>query len=394
MFRKKLRYWLPVVVWAGVIFSLSSIPNLSTNLGTIDLVLRKLAHLTEYAALTLLLLRALINTTGFSWRKSQIYSLSGAAFYAVSDELHQSFVPTRGPSVFDVGIDCLGVILALGLSVWWRKKKTGFICLLLCFFLSGCGVDYTWRKADKLEKEKNYSAAITAYRKIITKYSSSPYLPESYYRIARIWQLQERLVQARENYQVLIGSFPASDWGLRAREEITACYDYFPLVEGNYWLDVDSESGGKYYRAEIKCGKKQGKEFKLISRIFAGEKLVGKQEVIYQKSKDGLSMSNSPGKTFFQTIAAPIKNGESWVSTLDGEKIRLTIISCREKVKVRAGQFDDCLKIKQQPLDYPSSWRFDYYAPQVGRILVTQAGNTGKQETRSTELLKYQLKSE
>ena len=56
--------WLPVVAWAAVIFAFSSVPSLSTHLGTWDLVLRKLAHMTEYAVLALLLLRA---TGSYAW---------------------------------------------------------------------------------------------------------------------------------------------------------------------------------------------------------------------------------------------------------------------------------------------------------------------------------------
>jgi hypothetical protein len=53
-----LSTWAPVVLWAGLIFGLSSVPNLGTDLGTWDLVLRKLAHFGEYAVLGLLLVRA------------------------------------------------------------------------------------------------------------------------------------------------------------------------------------------------------------------------------------------------------------------------------------------------------------------------------------------------
>ena len=53
-----LRLWAPVLLWAALIFALSSIPHLGTGLGTWDLVLRKLAHLSEYALLGLLLARA------------------------------------------------------------------------------------------------------------------------------------------------------------------------------------------------------------------------------------------------------------------------------------------------------------------------------------------------
>ena len=54
-----LKVWGPVIVWAGVIFALSSVPSLNSGLGTWDEVLRKCAHVTEYAILGFLLLRAI-----------------------------------------------------------------------------------------------------------------------------------------------------------------------------------------------------------------------------------------------------------------------------------------------------------------------------------------------
>ena len=51
--------WLPVLVWAALIFVLSSIPDLGTGLGGWDLVLRKLGHAAEFALLGALLVRAL-----------------------------------------------------------------------------------------------------------------------------------------------------------------------------------------------------------------------------------------------------------------------------------------------------------------------------------------------
>ena len=56
---RALTHWLPVVLWAALIFTLSSIPHLGTDLGTWDLVLRKCAHMTEYAILAFLLARAI-----------------------------------------------------------------------------------------------------------------------------------------------------------------------------------------------------------------------------------------------------------------------------------------------------------------------------------------------
>jgi VanZ family protein len=101
--------WLPVLAWAALIFALSSIPSLSTGLGTWDTVLRKGAHVTEYAVLGALLLRAL--------GRDVPAFLVGVA-YAATDEFHQHFVAGRHASPIDVGIDAVGV--ALGLLVWRR----------------------------------------------------------------------------------------------------------------------------------------------------------------------------------------------------------------------------------------------------------------------------------
>jgi VanZ family protein len=96
--------WLPVVLWAGLIFGLSAIPSLGTGLGTWDLALRKLGHATEYAVLGFLLLRAL---------GSELPAFVAGVAYAASDELHQHFVHGRHAAAYDVAIDALGVLLGV-----------------------------------------------------------------------------------------------------------------------------------------------------------------------------------------------------------------------------------------------------------------------------------------
>jgi VanZ family protein len=96
--------WLPVAAWAALIFVLSSIPSLSTGLGTWDLVLRKAAHVTEYAILGALLVRAL-------GRPAVATAL--AIGYAATDELHQHFVPGRAGTAVDVAVDAVGVLLGV-----------------------------------------------------------------------------------------------------------------------------------------------------------------------------------------------------------------------------------------------------------------------------------------
>jgi hypothetical protein len=100
MIATRLSLWAPVVVWAAVIFALSSVPNLGTGLGIWDLVLRKLAHLVEYAILGALLFRAL-------GREPLAFAVGSA--YAVTDEIHHAFVPGRAGSPLDWLIDTIGV---------------------------------------------------------------------------------------------------------------------------------------------------------------------------------------------------------------------------------------------------------------------------------------------
>jgi hypothetical protein len=102
-----LSAWLPVVAWAGLIFTLSSIPDLGTGLGGWDLVLRKLAHGAEYAVLGVLLLRAI-------GRPGTAFAL--ATLYAATDEIHQAFVPGRQTSPLDLAIDAAGAAVGIALA--------------------------------------------------------------------------------------------------------------------------------------------------------------------------------------------------------------------------------------------------------------------------------------
>jgi VanZ family protein len=108
--------WLPVVGWAALIFLLSAQSDLrfSSDAG-IDWPLRKVAHLMIFAILAILTARAL---TGTRIRHATLFSFVLAGFYAISDEVHQSFVAGRSPLLTDVLIDLVGV--AVGLLIWQR----------------------------------------------------------------------------------------------------------------------------------------------------------------------------------------------------------------------------------------------------------------------------------
>jgi VanZ family protein len=110
----RVNLWLPVVLWAGLIFTFSAIPSLGTGLGTWDLVLRKLAHVAEYAVLGALLRRAV-------QREPAAFLLG--ALYAATDEVHQSFVSGREGAPLDWLIDTVGVALGVLLYARWAASR-------------------------------------------------------------------------------------------------------------------------------------------------------------------------------------------------------------------------------------------------------------------------------
>jgi VanZ family protein len=81
-------------------------------------VIRKLAHVTEYFILGLLLFRAFRGGAKGKLRGEwALYSILVVVLCAAADEFHQSFVSTRTASLLDVALDTLGGILAQGVCV-------------------------------------------------------------------------------------------------------------------------------------------------------------------------------------------------------------------------------------------------------------------------------------
>lgn len=105
-------------------------PEMSEDtIGLVVLFVRKCAHLTVYGVLALLYWRAFRkpvknDTRPWSWSEARNAFL-GVVIYAITDEVHQAFVPSRQGSVLDVLIDSIGGAMGL-LAFWaygrWRKK--------------------------------------------------------------------------------------------------------------------------------------------------------------------------------------------------------------------------------------------------------------------------------
>lgn len=97
--------------------------DLAQHLQWLEFLVRKMAHFSEYGLLGVLA-GGLLLAYGHPPRRQWI-ALAGCAVYAVSDELHQMFVPGRSPGVRDVCIDsagaCVGILFVTAAVLLWRR---------------------------------------------------------------------------------------------------------------------------------------------------------------------------------------------------------------------------------------------------------------------------------
>ena len=104
--------FLPALVWMVFIFIMSSQEQFPSTFGVSIFLITVVAHLFLYGILSLLLLFAFTGTDRPS-RSSIAAAIVCAALYGISDEFHQSFVPGRDASVFDVVVDTVGATIAV-----------------------------------------------------------------------------------------------------------------------------------------------------------------------------------------------------------------------------------------------------------------------------------------
>jgi len=121
---KFVKYWLPVVIWAGFIYYLSDTPGLSSGMAVFwDVFVRKLGHAAVFSFLFLLIFRAFWFGHRIEFKKALIWSLVLAISYAFFDEAHQYFVPERQARLKDVGMDSLGIFFAAFLVMFVKIKQ-------------------------------------------------------------------------------------------------------------------------------------------------------------------------------------------------------------------------------------------------------------------------------
>jgi VanZ family protein len=122
--RKFLTYHLPLIVYAAMVLTLSSIPNLTgpkLRLVAFD----KLAHFVEYAIFAFLAFRSFSRISpGIKTNFALLLSLLFLSLFALLDEIYQSFVPGRHMDPMDFLTDMFGAFLVL-IFLWLRRRRLG-----------------------------------------------------------------------------------------------------------------------------------------------------------------------------------------------------------------------------------------------------------------------------
>lgn len=121
--RTFFHFYFPLIVWLGVIFAFSSMSGYaaSRELTLMELLIRKGAHVSEFFILGILVFRLVWRHFSETSMIAFVFSGFLTLLFASLDELHQYFVPFREARVTDIGIDSIGIGLALAVFFVLRK---------------------------------------------------------------------------------------------------------------------------------------------------------------------------------------------------------------------------------------------------------------------------------
>lgn len=123
-------HWLPLLCWMVLIFWLSdqpALPHPGRRVGVSDDIGDYAAHAFVFGVLSLLAWWALQvswpELPSFLASRPTYSAAAFAAIYALSDEIHQYFVPGRWAKVSDWLADCIGILVMTVFLVWWQHRR-------------------------------------------------------------------------------------------------------------------------------------------------------------------------------------------------------------------------------------------------------------------------------
>jgi hypothetical protein len=258
--------------------------------------------------------------------------------------------------------------------------------LLLAFAASGCDTYHyvagTWQ-----EDARKPVQALKHYEAFLSDRPRDPRGCEVRLRAAAIYRGFGRCTEARAHLEAAARDFPGMTACTdRAKLGLLTCPDYFPLDLGRTWVYVDSASAGKAMRLdwEVRRGT-ASVSVAIQTALYAGNRRIREAHESYVKQEWAIWRTDvAPPEPF---LRYPFNAGQTWKAKRGKTDVEWSVVSATEKVKVAAGEFHDCLKVREHDLRYAKTWRYDYYCPEVGRVKIT-VGGPGF-ENPNTELLRF-----
>ena len=253
--------------------------------------------------------------------------------------------------------------------------------------LAGCD---TYHFVTGLWKEdaRDPVAAIKHYEKFLESRPKDPRSCELRLRAAGLYtRVFDRCEDARRHYEAAARDFPQLPACARmAKSGLLDCPDYFPLEAGRTWVFVDSASGGQAARMSWEVLPSTAPGTGTIQEaLYAGNRMIRENRERYEKAEWAVWRLEK-GKPQ-PLLRYPYTEGQSWSAISSGRKLEYLLVSSSASVKVLAGEFSSCLKLREKDTSFEGAWRYDYFCPGVGRVKTT-IGGPGF-ENPNMELLRF-----
>lgn len=277
--------------------------------------------------------------------------------------------------------------------------------LVLTLFFAGCGAVNEFNQAKTLEKKGFYIQAVEKYRDVSQKYAKTKYGPASLYFAADIYRDKLKIyVESSKLYSELISRFSDKQfWVKISKIGIFNSPDYFPLKDGYSWVDGDSATLGNNMKAEYKSklisnisqsdsqsdlGFQFGYTYSVTKKIYAGSNLVTEVKRYYIKDEYELrEMTDLQSSDYTVLLSYPFEINKMWVTQRDKRKLKYLIVADGLTIETKAGKFDNCLKVREEDVLLPGSYKYMYFSPDVGMVMVSVG--SASVENRTTELLSF-----
>ena len=259
------------------------------------------------------------------------------------------------------------------------------MCLVL-LAAGGCAPRYD--DAAALEKQGQLLKAARKYDAFARAKPEDPSAPKALMAAAEIYSLKLGLcAESKPLLERLARGYPSFKMPEDLFRRIFVCPDYFPAGPGSRWVYGDSQTLGQNARQVVEVGDRTPKGTLIKSSFYAGEALVSSQKKTYRF--EGMNFTESQDRKDTLILNYPLEAGKTWTSSGQEGRLEFAVEKTGLKVKVKAGEFPGCVKIRRRVAG-GSSWVYEYYAPWTGKVLTAVAGKGF--ENRVMELLKYEEK--